>query len=77
MEGSVGEIGPGPAADRAVQAYVERFPDVRRILGAGDPGLARFEEVLGARLFAFAPARAWYVNNRAGLAGRREIRLPS
>ncbi|HQR29410.1 MAG TPA: pyridoxamine 5'-phosphate oxidase family protein [Anaeromyxobacteraceae bacterium] len=76
MEGTVAEVGAGPGADRAVRAYVERFPAVREILGQPAPGLARFEEVLGAHLFAFTPVRTWYVNNRAGLAGRREIRLP-
>jgi hypothetical protein len=49
---------------------------VKELLGREHPDLARFEEVLGARLFAFVPERAFYVNNQAGLRGRTEIPLP-
>lgn len=76
MEGSVVEVADGPEAVRAVAAYVEKFPSVKELLGRGAPDLSRFDEVLGARLYAFVPGRTFYVNNQAGLRGRVEIRLP-
>jgi hypothetical protein len=59
-----------------VAAYVEKFPSVKELLGSASLDLPRFEEVLGARLYAFVPGRAFYVNNQAGLRGRTEIQLP-
>ena len=76
LEGTLVEITDGPGTARAVNAYVEKFPAVKELLGREAPDLARFDEVLGARLLAFAPDRAFYVNNQAGLAGRREIQPP-
>ena len=76
MEGSIVEVPDGPEAAGAIGAYVRKFPTVKDLLGQEVPDLRRFDEVLGARPYAFLPERAFYVNNQAGLVGRREIRLP-
>jgi uncharacterized protein YhbP (UPF0306 family) len=76
MEGSIVEVPDGPEVAGAIGAYVRKFPTVKDLLGQEAPDLRRFDEVLGARLYAFLPERAFYVNNQAGLVGRREIRLP-
>jgi uncharacterized protein len=76
LSGAVEEIPEGREAADALAAYVAKFPVVKEILGREAPDLRRFGEVLGARLYAFVPDRAFLVDNRAGLAGRQEIPLP-
>ena len=76
MDGSIAEVRDGPEIAGAIGAYVRKFPTVKDLLGQEVPDLRRFDEILGARLYAFLPERAYYVNNQAGLVGRQEIRLP-
>ena len=76
MDGTVEGIPDGPEASDALAAYVAKFPVVKELLGREAPDLHRFGEILGARLYAFVPERAFLVDNRAGLVGRQEIPLP-
>ena len=76
MDGTVVEVPEGPEASAALSAYVVKFPAVKEILEREAPDLGRLADVLGARLYAFVPERAFLVDNRAGLAGRQEIPLP-
>ncbi len=76
MDGAIVEVPDSPEAAEGVAAYVRKFPAVKGLLGREVPDLLRFDEVLGARPYAFVPGRVFYVNNQAGLVGRREIPLP-
>jgi uncharacterized protein YhbP (UPF0306 family) len=76
MEGTVVEVPEGSEAVDALAAYAGKFPAVKDLLGREAPDLRRFGDVLGARLYAFVPERAFHVDNRAGLVGRQEIPLP-
>ena len=76
LDGVVEEIAEGPEAARAIAAYLAKFPDVKALVGGEAPDLAAFTARFGARLYALVPERAFLVDNRSGLTGRREIPLP-
>jgi uncharacterized protein YhbP (UPF0306 family) len=76
MDGRTEEVPEGPGADEAFAAYVRKFPTVKDLLHGGALDLAAFTASLRARMYAFVPARVFLVDNRAGITGRREIRLP-
>jgi uncharacterized protein YhbP (UPF0306 family) len=74
MEGVVEPVAPGVEAADVFARYVARFPTVRGFFD-GPFDLGRFLETFRSRLYAFVPARVFYLNNRAGLGKRQEIRL--
>lgn len=76
MEGSIREITGEADALGAFDAYVARFPTVRSFFEDGAFDLATFCAKFRARMYAFAPSRVFYLNNRAGFGARVEIELP-
>jgi uncharacterized protein YhbP (UPF0306 family) len=76
LDGAIEEVPGGPEASRAIAAYLAKFPEVKELLGGEAPDLGAFTARFGARLYAFVPSRAFLVDNRAGLSGRRQIPLP-
>jgi uncharacterized protein YhbP (UPF0306 family) len=76
LDGAIEEIADGPEASRAVAAYLDKFPEVKELVGEEAPDLGAFTARFGAHLYAFVPSRAFLVDNRSGLSGRREIPLP-
>ena len=76
LDGTIEEISGGPEGVNAIAAYLGKFPDVKALVGGEAPDLAVFTARLRARLYAFVPSRAFLVDNRSGLSGRREIPLP-
>lgn len=75
MEGVLEAPASVAEAARVVSLYVARFPTALDLIGASRPDLQAFRERLRAELYAFAPVRVHYLNNRAGLGRRVEIRL--
>ena len=73
MDGAIAEAEP-EVREAVFDAYLARFPGTQDLLG-GQGGVADLEELLRARLYAFAPQRVLYMNNRIGLGDRREISL--
>ncbi len=76
MDGRLTEVPPGIEAEEAFAAYVHKFPTVHDLLRGQPPDLALFTGRLRARMYAFVPERVFHVDNRAGMTGRRAIRLP-
>lgn len=76
MEGIVEAVDPGVESERVFELYIARFPTVRSLLDGRPVSLPSLCAHLRAELYAFAPRRAFYLNNAAGFATRREIRLP-
>ena len=76
MDGTLERVAPGAEAVGAFTAYVGRFPTVRTFFTDAIPDLGRFTRHFRAQIYAFVPERVHYLNNRAGLARRREIQLP-
>jgi uncharacterized protein YhbP (UPF0306 family) len=76
MDGRVEGVPDGPGADEAFAGYVRKFPTVKDLLPGVALDLPTFTARLRARMYAFVPERVFLVDNRAGIAGRREIQLP-
>jgi uncharacterized protein YhbP (UPF0306 family) len=77
MDGRLEVVPEGPEADEAFAAYVRKFPTVKDLLPPGaEADLSAFAGRMRARLYAFVPESVHLVDNRAGIAGRRAIRLP-
>jgi uncharacterized protein YhbP (UPF0306 family) len=76
MDGTLTAVPPGAEAEEAFAAYVGKFPTVKDLRAGRAPGLAAFTASLRVRLYAFVPESVFLVDNRAGITGRREIRLP-
>jgi uncharacterized protein YhbP (UPF0306 family) len=76
MDGRLEAVPEGPGADEAFAAYVGKFPTVKDLLPGGAIDLAAFTASLRARMYAFVPGSVFLVDNRGGITGRREIRLP-
>jgi uncharacterized protein YhbP (UPF0306 family) len=76
MEGAIREIAADADALGAFDAYVARFPTVRSFFEDSAFDLAAFCAKFRARMYAFTPARSFYLNNRAGFGSRVEIELP-
>ena len=70
------ECRTGAEALGAFAAYVGRFPTVKTFFAEAIFDLDHFTRRFRARLYAFLPERVHYLNNRAGLGSRQEIRLP-
>ncbi len=76
LDGAIEEIAGDPEASPAIAAYLDKFPEVKALVGVEAPDLGSFTARFGARLYAFVPSRAFLVDNRSGLSGRREVPLP-
>ena len=75
MEGSIRDITDDADAPGVFDAYIARFPTVRSFFEDGGFDLASFGAKFRARMYAFAPSRALYLNNRAGFGARVEVDL--
>jgi uncharacterized protein YhbP (UPF0306 family) len=76
MDGRLEEVPAGPEAEDAFAAYVRKFPTVKDLVPGMVLDLAHLAARLRTRMYAFVPERVFLVDNRAGIAGRREIQLP-
>jgi len=76
MEGRLERVRAGTEAARALGDYVKKFPTVRDFFAEETFDFGRFTEHFRTRLYAFVPERVFYLNNRAGIGKRGEIRLP-
>jgi uncharacterized protein YhbP (UPF0306 family) len=76
MDGTLEEVPPGAEAEEVFAAYVRKFPTVNDLFAGQPLDLALFTGRLRARMYAFVPESVFLVDNRAGMTGRRAIRLP-
>ena len=76
MDGRLTEVPPGSEAEEAFAAYVRKFPTVNDLLRGEPSDLAHFTLRFRARMYAFVPESVFHVDNRAGMTGRRAVRLP-
>ncbi|MEN8150409.1 MAG: pyridoxamine 5'-phosphate oxidase family protein [Planctomycetota bacterium] len=65
MEGEVAPVTAGEERDRAVKAYLAKFPFAKPLLVG--------ELLAKVRFYRFTPARTYWIDNEEGLGGRVEV----
>ena len=76
MTGTVERIRSVALSLNTISTYLKRFPFTREFFPDGPaPDLDAFFSRFKARLYAFTPGEAYYIDNRFGLGARQRIDL--
>ncbi len=76
MDGRVEQVGMGPSAASAFGAYIKKFPTVKDFFDRDSFDLDEFKQRFRSELYALAPERAFYLNNRLGFGTRQLVQWP-
>lgn len=75
LEGRIDDLARDAASASVFAAYIARFPTVRSFFEDDPIDIGKFSEKFRASMYAFVPARVFYLNNRAGFGSRVEVNL--